>query len=124
MTTGPNVRRHIIYYWIILIFLDMPNVMYSGLVYSWTATEQSEWSASRLQQMQIVLPAAKSGSSCRSVCDVDVARPPAVSHMSTTVHSGQLSDRLFRSSIHFLIFAAASLGESIESCMLFLYFAS
>jgi len=48
MTTGPNVRRHIIYYWIILIFLDMPNVMYSGLVYSWTAKEHSEWSASRL----------------------------------------------------------------------------
>ena len=92
------------------------------VVYSWSVKEWREcYSVSPLQQMRVVLPAATSGSSGHWCSDVDVAWPPAVSHMSTTVHSNRSSDRLSRSSIHSLIFPAAGGRTISESRISFFY---
>ena len=78
---------------------------------------------SRLQQTQNILPPATSDSSRRCVSDVDVvvAWPPAVSHMSTTVHSGQSRLTGSRHQASFLWSASPpaplTAGQSADDCM-------
>jgi len=78
--------------------------------------ERKKCSVSRLQQMQVTLPAATSGSSSRSCYDVGVVWPPAVSHMSTPVN--RVTDSPGQASILWSL-RLPTARRSAERCILF-----